>query len=214
MGTKSTLQLVTQAFLHCCQPPLVVTVCHTWKAELQQEPTWMRVTRSSPRLLPYCLLGFLERTKPVFSSCVCECFAHCLLFHSCLLHNLWISHEKIPLLLLATSSLISTSNSCCTRWLAAVPRELPPWSDTPAGVLTGCVGWQLISLLICWQRYTPKTISINLGVSFLFLACPTVKCGYLFLERRQLWTYFFFLSQFCICSRCPFMIHHELSLFC
>lgn len=79
-------------------------------------------------------------------SVFCECFAICLLLNSCLHAQSFITYWRLmktflpcfwPQHFMMCFKPPPPSNSCCAFWLAAVPREVAPGSDTPAGVATG-----------------------------------------------------------------------------
>lgn len=160
--------------------------------EPQQQATWTHGTRGGRW---GCRLGCCLTVRsasweeismwfPVF----CECFALCLLFNSCLHAQHFITYGCLMKTFLScfwlqafTMCFNPPSNSCCTCWLTAVPGELPPGCDIPAGVATGGVAANPPSYT---SRHSLKKISINVGVSFLVLMCPTVKCSHLFTEKR------------------------------
>lgn len=101
-------QLVTQPSLQSCQPPLF---CHyVSPRNVRPAPgtnldVWCEGKEmwNSPGLLPHCSLGLSRRNKLGFLYFVCASLSAFYLIAACTpsVHNLWMSHENIPLLLLA-----------------------------------------------------------------------------------------------------------------
>lgn len=88
------------------------------------------------------LLTGLIKKKQFWFPVFCECFALCLLFNSTPSASQptdvsWKHSSLASGCKLLRCALIPPSNSCCTCWLTAVPGELLPGCDIPAGVATG-----------------------------------------------------------------------------
>lgn len=96
--------------------------------------------RISPGLLPHCSLSFSRRNKLGFLCFVSALLSAFYLIAACTPSATDVSWKHSSLASgckLLRCALIPPSNSCCTCWLTAVPEELLPGCDIPAGVATG-----------------------------------------------------------------------------